>query len=508
MLAHVARGWSACSSSPRRRPAESRAVRPRPAQRAHVTLPARSRSAPPRTGRGRATPGSPRRGRLRGRRRPCASSTATASSGYDSLHVRLHAGAAGRRPWRLDPQVEYEYDFVGGDRRRPPGPRLRVRRHATTTPIHGHRQWRQRNVTMVGGGHSLCVDHLRAVPLWKKSPAGPRPPGRRARQRDLPMSEPRGRRPRPRSRGRAARSGRSAAARAGSASPCSPASLGWQLARLGKRVVLVDADLGRREPAHLPRPARRPRARWATSSCGAWSASRTWWWRRRFPRLRLISGASDFLGAANIKHQQKVRVLNRIRALDVDIVLIDLGAGTSLQHHRLLPDLGRLAAGGGAGADLDRERLPLHQERALPPPARGWRRPRPCARSWTPPSTRRTRRASARRSTSWPRWSARPRRRWTPLRRELAAFHPRFVVNQVRGAGGRRDRPPAGDRLRAPPRHPRHLRGLRALRRRRVAGGAPAAAVRGRGSRTAGRRRRCRQLARGLLQGEAWRSPG
>ena len=52
--------------------------------------------------------------------------------------------------------------------------------------------------------------------------------------------------------------------------------------------------------------------------------------------------------------------------------------------------------------------------------------------SSTPPSTRRTRRASARPSTSWPPSSARipaPSRR---LRRELAEFHPRFVVNQVR----------------------------------------------------------------------------
>jgi flagellar biosynthesis protein FlhG len=47
------------------------------------------------------------------------------------------------------------------------------------------------------------------------------------------------------------------------------------------------------------------------------------------PGLRLISGASDFLSAANINYAQKVRVLNRIKALDVDVVLMDLGAGTA-----------------------------------------------------------------------------------------------------------------------------------------------------------------------------------
>jgi flagellar biosynthesis protein FlhG len=106
------------------------------------------------------------------------------------------------------------------------------------------------------------------------------------------------------------------------------AALGWQLARLGKRVVMVDADLG---GANLhtclgvPPPARsladfvlRRVERLEDVAVDT-----------NFPRLRLISGAADLLTAANIKHQQKVRLLSRIRALDVDIVLIDVGAGTS-----------------------------------------------------------------------------------------------------------------------------------------------------------------------------------
>jgi flagellar biosynthesis protein FlhG len=106
------------------------------------------------------------------------------------------------------------------------------------------------------------------------------------------------------------------------------ASLGFQLARMGKRVVLVDADLG---AANLH------------TCLGLPGTDRTLadFIQRRsqriedvlvdtgFPGLRLISGASDFLNAANIKYVQKVRVLNRIRALDVDVVLLDLGAGTS-----------------------------------------------------------------------------------------------------------------------------------------------------------------------------------
>jgi flagellar biosynthesis protein FlhG len=106
------------------------------------------------------------------------------------------------------------------------------------------------------------------------------------------------------------------------------ASLGWQLARMGKRVVLVDADLGGanlhtclglQTPAHTLGDfiqRRTERIEDVLVETGQ-------------PGLRLVSGASDFLGAANIKHLQKVRVLNRIKALDVDLVLLDLGAGTS-----------------------------------------------------------------------------------------------------------------------------------------------------------------------------------
>ena len=106
------------------------------------------------------------------------------------------------------------------------------------------------------------------------------------------------------------------------------ASLGWQLAKMGKRVILVDSDLG---GANLH------------TCLGLANPERTLgdFIRRRaeriedvlletgVPLLQLVSGASDFLGAANIKYPQKVRVLNRIRALEVDIVLLDLGAGTS-----------------------------------------------------------------------------------------------------------------------------------------------------------------------------------
>ena len=150
------------------------------------------------------------------------------------------------------------------------------------------------------------------------------------------------------------------------------ASLGWQLARMGKRVVLVDADLGGAN-LHtclgLATPER---------SLGDFIQRRV----ERIedvvvetsvPGLRLVSGASDFLAAANIKHPQKVRVLNKVRSLDVDIVLLDLGAGTSFNIIDFFLDLRSGPSHGGARAHVHRERLPLHQERALQAPARASR---------------------------------------------------------------------------------------------------------------------------------------
>lgn len=87
--------------------------------------------------------------------------------GLDSLHVECMlvrlAGAM-----ETSPQVEYEYDFLSaqlGDRR--------ALDSAFTThydqPVDGSADWRQRNVTLVGNGESVCVIGYAPVKLWKKS---------------------------------------------------------------------------------------------------------------------------------------------------------------------------------------------------------------------------------------------------------------------------------------------------------------------------------------------------
>lgn len=47
------------------------------------------------------------------------------------------------------------------------------------------------------------------------------------------------------------------------------------------------------------------------------------------PNLSLISGAHDSLNVANLPHAQKQKLLNKLRLLPFDYIVLDLGAGTS-----------------------------------------------------------------------------------------------------------------------------------------------------------------------------------
>ncbi len=106
------------------------------------------------------------------------------------------------------------------------------------------------------------------------------------------------------------------------------ASLGCQLARAGQRIALVDADLGGANLHNylgLPAPSRaevglvRRRASSIEEALGDTPV----------PGLRLASGAADLLSAATAGHLQKLRLLGQLRMLEADVVLLDLGAGTS-----------------------------------------------------------------------------------------------------------------------------------------------------------------------------------
>jgi hypothetical protein len=89
-------------------------------------------------------------------------------AGYDSMHADCMLE---RLAEAMDtaPEVKYEYDFVSWT----DGP-LRALDSAFAVnydrPVLGHRQWRQRNLTVVGDGQSLCVIAYCPSSLWKKSP--------------------------------------------------------------------------------------------------------------------------------------------------------------------------------------------------------------------------------------------------------------------------------------------------------------------------------------------------
>jgi hypothetical protein len=88
-------------------------------------------------------------------------------AGYDSLHVDcMLERLAG--PMDMEPRVKYEYDFLGGT----VGER-RILDSAFVVhydqPRLGQRDWRQRTVTLVGAGESLCVMTYCPATVWKKS---------------------------------------------------------------------------------------------------------------------------------------------------------------------------------------------------------------------------------------------------------------------------------------------------------------------------------------------------
>lgn len=87
--------------------------------------------------------------------------------GLDSLHGACMLERLAP-PVDQSPQISYEYDFIDGQfgESRALDSAFVVR---YDDPIDGHKQWRQRNVTVVGRGVSLCAISYAPAPVWKKS---------------------------------------------------------------------------------------------------------------------------------------------------------------------------------------------------------------------------------------------------------------------------------------------------------------------------------------------------
>jgi flagellar biosynthesis protein FlhG len=120
-------------------------------------------------------------------------------------------------------------------------------------------------------------------------------------------------------------------------------SLAVEYVRRGQRVVLVDCDLGGANLHTLlgmacPRETLSDFIQRRVEQLDELAVPTP------LPQLRLISSARNSIQAANLMHQQKMRLIRAVRRLDADLVIVDLGAGTHynvvdfflLAHHGVL----------------------------------------------------------------------------------------------------------------------------------------------------------------------------
>jgi flagellar biosynthesis protein FlhG len=104
--------------------------------------------------------------------------------------------------------------------------------------------------------------------------------------------------------------------------------LGVSLARLGKKVILIDGDLGGAN-LHTLMGIRYPHVtldHFLTKKIARLEDTVI---ETAVEGIGLICGADDLLGSANPTYAQKIRLLNQMEELPAQYVLLDLGAGTS-----------------------------------------------------------------------------------------------------------------------------------------------------------------------------------
>ncbi len=104
-------------------------------------------------------------------------------------------------------------------------------------------------------------------------------------------------------------------------------NLGIEAARRGKSVVLIDCDLGGAN-LHTCLGLDQPERTLSDFVLRRVEDIREVLVPTGIEGLSLVSGALDVLDVANPLYQQKLRLLRAVQALDVDMVLLDLGAGT------------------------------------------------------------------------------------------------------------------------------------------------------------------------------------
>jgi hypothetical protein len=88
-------------------------------------------------------------------------------AGFDGIHADCMLERLAEA-MQISPQIRYEYDFLSAERG---DHRLLDSAFVVKydTPVRGHKEWRQRNLTIVGPGMSLCVITYCPTTTWKRS---------------------------------------------------------------------------------------------------------------------------------------------------------------------------------------------------------------------------------------------------------------------------------------------------------------------------------------------------
>jgi flagellar biosynthesis protein FlhG len=109
------------------------------------------------------------------------------------------------------------------------------------------------------------------------------------------------------------------------------ANLAIAMAQAGRRVVLVDGDLGAAN-LHTLFGIERPGPTLQTFIDHGIQSLEEARVETQVPGLTLVRGASAVVGSANISHQQKQRLLRHLKGLDADVVVVDVGAGLAFNQ--------------------------------------------------------------------------------------------------------------------------------------------------------------------------------
>jgi flagellar biosynthesis protein FlhG len=105
-------------------------------------------------------------------------------------------------------------------------------------------------------------------------------------------------------------------------------NLGVELAKTGKRVVVIDADLGAAN-LHTIIGIAHPQRTLKDFIQKRYGSLKDVLTESPYPNLQLLSSASDVLSLSYPTYKEKQRLFSEIQKLDTDIIIFDIAAGTN-----------------------------------------------------------------------------------------------------------------------------------------------------------------------------------